>query len=70
MIPVGAKHKICENHIIYKGASPAPLPGGRARVRPAGKRKKVFGVVRNEYYGQVDQQYPTPSPGYPWKGAW
>ena len=31
----------------YKGASPAPLPGGRARARPVGKRKKVFGVVRN-----------------------
>ena len=78
---------------IYKGASPAPLPGGRARVRPVGKRKKVFGVVRNEYYGQVDQlknscgshppviyiyclqggcatEFSTPSPAYPWKGAW
>ena len=53
----------------------------------------MFGVVRNEYYGQVDQlknscgshppviyiycleggcatEFSTPSPAYPWKGAW
>ena len=37
-----------------QGCFARPPTGGRARVRPVGKIKKVFEVVRNEYYGQVD----------------